>query len=264
VSVRFWICSSVLQFSLFISTSLFVRSGLHLSCRVDLEPRVVSGRRRQPVCSSVSTSMISFLVSSFSHLVPVPSYSTLLLLLCCPLIYSTCYAMSLKHLLRLVKVLGPRPDHTKPRFVTVGFSHFCEKARWALDMSGMQYYEEVHCPAMHLSATLGLVGVERVQTWGKHDPFQVRIHQLGFINSLPCPLSPVLCPLTPSSLPLYPLHPAPCPMPYALCPMSYTLYPFPYTLYPKPSAPCRVSRVVRPILLYSYTPILLYSYTPIP
>jgi hypothetical protein len=83
--------------------------------------------------------------------------------------------MSLKHFLQVVKALGPRPDHTKPRLVTVGFSHFCEKARWALDVSGMQYYGEVHCPAMHLSATLGLGGVERVQTWDKHDPFQVRI-----------------------------------------------------------------------------------------
>jgi len=42
------------------------------------------------------------------------------------------------------------------RLVTVPFSHFCEKARWALDRTLVPYREEGHLPAFHILATLRL------------------------------------------------------------------------------------------------------------
>ncbi|WP_394841015.1 glutathione S-transferase family protein [Pendulispora brunnea] len=33
--------------------------------------------------------------------------------------------------------------------VTIPFSHFCEKARWALDYTGCDYVEEGHAPVLH-------------------------------------------------------------------------------------------------------------------
>lgn len=38
--------------------------------------------------------------------------------------------------------------------VTIPQSHYCEKARWALDRLGARYTEETHLPMMHLPATL--------------------------------------------------------------------------------------------------------------
>jgi glutathione S-transferase len=39
------------------------------------------------------------------------------------------------------------------RLITVPISHFCEKARWALDRLGIPYQEEGHLPLFHLTAT---------------------------------------------------------------------------------------------------------------
>ncbi|HEU4411524.1 MAG TPA: glutathione S-transferase family protein [Polyangiaceae bacterium] len=36
-----------------------------------------------------------------------------------------------------------------PRLVTIGFSHYCEKARWALDLAGVDYVEDDHVPVFH-------------------------------------------------------------------------------------------------------------------
>ncbi|MCB9730878.1 MAG: glutathione S-transferase [Deltaproteobacteria bacterium] len=36
-----------------------------------------------------------------------------------------------------------------PRLVTIPFSHFCEKARWALDRAGVSYVEQAHVPMVH-------------------------------------------------------------------------------------------------------------------
>jgi glutathione S-transferase len=36
-----------------------------------------------------------------------------------------------------------------PRLVTIPFSHFCEKARWALDRAGVAYTESAHVPMAH-------------------------------------------------------------------------------------------------------------------
>lgn len=40
------------------------------------------------------------------------------------------------------------------RLVTIGVSHFCEKARWALDRAGWRYTEDKHAPVMHMPVAL--------------------------------------------------------------------------------------------------------------
>jgi glutathione S-transferase len=40
-----------------------------------------------------------------------------------------------------------------PRLITIGFSHFCEKARWALDRTEIDYIEDDHVPFFHVRAT---------------------------------------------------------------------------------------------------------------
>jgi glutathione S-transferase len=40
------------------------------------------------------------------------------------------------------------------RLVTIGFSHYCEKARWALDRAGLPYVEESHAPILHVPAAM--------------------------------------------------------------------------------------------------------------
>ena len=39
------------------------------------------------------------------------------------------------------------------KLITIAFSHYCEKARWALDRAGVEYTEEVHLPMFHYAAT---------------------------------------------------------------------------------------------------------------
>ena len=46
------------------------------------------------------------------------------------------------------------------RLLTIGFSHYCEKARWALDRAGLEYVEEDHAPLLHWAANLR-VGAKR-------------------------------------------------------------------------------------------------------
>lgn len=41
-------------------------------------------------------------------------------------------------------------SQTRPRFVTFGISHYCEKARWALDWHGIAYEEINWAPGVHL------------------------------------------------------------------------------------------------------------------
>jgi glutathione S-transferase len=36
-----------------------------------------------------------------------------------------------------------------PTLITIPFSHFCEKARWALDVAGVAFREEAHVPGLH-------------------------------------------------------------------------------------------------------------------
>ncbi|MBF5046170.1 glutathione S-transferase [Aggregicoccus sp. 17bor-14] len=49
-----------------------------------------------------------------------------------------------------------------PRLVTIRFSHFCEKARWALDRAGIAYREESHVPIFSWRASLGSGGKRTV------------------------------------------------------------------------------------------------------
>lgn len=39
------------------------------------------------------------------------------------------------------------------RLITIPFSHYCEKARWALDRAGLPYEEDAHLPLLNLPAT---------------------------------------------------------------------------------------------------------------
>lgn len=39
------------------------------------------------------------------------------------------------------------------RLITITFSHYCEKARWALDRRGVAFVEEGHLPILHSRAT---------------------------------------------------------------------------------------------------------------
>lgn len=44
--------------------------------------------------------------------------------------------------------------HTaKLRLITIGPSHYCEKARWALERVGASYSEDAHIPLLHYTAT---------------------------------------------------------------------------------------------------------------
>jgi glutathione S-transferase len=44
----------------------------------------------------------------------------------------------------------------------MGFSHFCEKARWALDLSGLPFVEESHAPLLHAPFVLAAGGKRSV------------------------------------------------------------------------------------------------------
>ena len=39
------------------------------------------------------------------------------------------------------------------RLITIAISHYCEKARWALDRAGITYVESAHVPLAHLVFT---------------------------------------------------------------------------------------------------------------
>ena len=54
------------------------------------------------------------------------------------------------------------PAAALPRLVTIRFSHYCEKARWALDRAGIAYREESHVPIFSWRASLGSGGKRTV------------------------------------------------------------------------------------------------------
>jgi glutathione S-transferase len=58
------------------------------------------------------------------------------------------------------------------RLITIPFSHYCEKARWALDATGLPYHEEPHAPVAHRFATRA-VGATTVP---------VLVHEGGIVN----------------------------------------------------------------------------------
>ncbi len=44
------------------------------------------------------------------------------------------------------------------RLITIPFSHYCEKARWALEYAGVPFQEEGHVPIFHWRASYGVGG----------------------------------------------------------------------------------------------------------
>jgi glutathione S-transferase len=42
----------------------------------------------------------------------------------------------------------------QPRLLTIAFSHYCEKARWALERAGVDFREEAHPPPLHVLPNL--------------------------------------------------------------------------------------------------------------
>lgn len=45
---------------------------------------------------------------------------------------------------------GPRPVKDCPRLLTLPFSHFCEVARWGLDLAQIEYEEDARSPPFHI------------------------------------------------------------------------------------------------------------------
>jgi glutathione S-transferase len=70
----------------------------------------------------------------------------------------------------------PSPDI----LVTIPFSHFCEKARWALDRTGLPYREEPHAPMLaRLAASRGHRGTVPVLVHGHErlvDSTEILVH----------------------------------------------------------------------------------------
>lgn len=55
------------------------------------------------------------------------------------------------------------------RFVTIPFSHFCEKARWALDHAEIPYVEEPHVPMLAWAAAIAASGQRQVPVLAPDD-----------------------------------------------------------------------------------------------
>jgi glutathione S-transferase len=50
----------------------------------------------------------------------------------------------------------------RPRLITIPFSHYCEKARWALVRAGVEHDEEGHLPLLHARAVKRAGGTRQV------------------------------------------------------------------------------------------------------
>lgn len=48
------------------------------------------------------------------------------------------------------------------RLITIAVSHYCEKARWALERAGLPYREEPHAPVLHFRHSKGAGGGDSV------------------------------------------------------------------------------------------------------
>ena len=80
------------------------------------------------------------------------------------------------------------PPMKRPRLITISFSHYCEKARWALDHARVPYVEESHLPGFHIRPTRKaggrtvpvLVTPEKTLTGlGRHRPLRRRARERG-------------------------------------------------------------------------------------
>lgn len=84
----------------------------------------------------------------------------------------------MKHALNVVKWFAPTgtPTRDTPVLVSIAFSHYCEKSRWALDISPQKYKEELHSPALHIATTLlQLAGWPRTKGWKDDARFETSV-----------------------------------------------------------------------------------------
>lgn len=51
---------------------------------------------------------------------------------------------------------SPGTENGKARLVTIRYSHYCDRARWALDFTPLEYTEDGHPPGLHQFAVLPL------------------------------------------------------------------------------------------------------------
>lgn len=96
-----------------------------------------------------------------------------------------------KLLLTLSRLLSPsRKYKNNHHLITIGFSHFCEKARWALDLSPLRkyYVEEEHCPFFHLSTTLmELRHISRIGKPHQNDEYVAKKKEITAVPKLVIP-----------------------------------------------------------------------------
>lgn len=71
-----------------------------------------------------------------------------------------------KGILGATSTFGGSLDLSRPVLITIGFSHFSERARWLLDLTPLKYAEDRHLPAFHLARTLALDNLKRVRMPG--------------------------------------------------------------------------------------------------
>ncbi|GAC1581960.1 MAG: hypothetical protein NVS3B20_12650 [Polyangiales bacterium] len=69
------------------------------------------------------------------------------------------------------------------RLITIPFSHYCEKARWAADWLGVQYREEAHLPFVHAHHAMRVSGKRFVPIWVTDDR-QVLSDSTDIVNHL--------------------------------------------------------------------------------
>ncbi len=87
---------------------------------------------------------------------------------------------------------------SRARLVTIPFSHYCDKARWALDRAGVAYDEEGHAPMFHY------LGVKRA---GAGRTVPVLVHE-GRVLSDSTDICKHVDALAPADRKLYPTEPA--------------------------------------------------------
>lgn len=71
-----------------------------------------------------------------------------------------------KYMFKLVHACLRSPKVVpNPVLITIGYSHYCEKVRWILDISPMKhhYAEDMHCPVTHVATTLSLHDIRRFE-----------------------------------------------------------------------------------------------------
>jgi glutathione S-transferase len=54
------------------------------------------------------------------------------------------------------------------RLITIPISHYCEKARWALERAGIAYREERHIQGVHMVAARRAAGQHALAMFRQH------------------------------------------------------------------------------------------------